>query len=179
MAPPKSEPRDRFLTHVRQAAGCWEWTAGRTPEGYGKFWLNGRTIGAHRAAWLLFVGPIPEGICVMHTCDNPPCVRWTDHLELGSYAMNRVDMIGKARWKAPNPKRPRGDDHWRRQKPWLVPRGEQLKQSKITELQAKDIIRRVSAGEIMERLAPEFGITPEGVSAVVRGKTWKHLQRPG
>jgi hypothetical protein len=54
---------------------CWMWTANKTPAGgYGMFWLNGRSIGAHRMAYELEVGPIPEGLTIDHVCGVPGCV---------------------------------------------------------------------------------------------------------
>lgn len=91
-------PRDRFLLQTSRAVdGCLLWTGALTTgpgrgEGYGSFRLDGRQIGAHRAAWLLFVGPIPDGLTIDHACHNEAlrvgrcaggpcthrrCVEWT------------------------------------------------------------------------------------------------------
>lgn len=70
--------RARFWIKVDKSGDCWLWTAGRTPEGYGKFWLDGRTVLAHRVAFELGHGPIPDGLQLDHLCRVRHCVR---HLE--------------------------------------------------------------------------------------------------
>ena len=72
----------RFWSKVaKQDVGCWEWTAYRNKAGYGRFMLNAnRCVRAHRLAYELTIGPIPEGLMLDHLCCNPACVR-PDHLE--------------------------------------------------------------------------------------------------
>lgn len=61
--------------------GCWEWTGSKYPNGYGRCYVGGgRRVGAHRASYEHFVGPIPEGLVINHLCENKACVR-PDHLE--------------------------------------------------------------------------------------------------
>lgn len=104
--PKPTDETVRFWQHVRKATtGCWEWTGGRTPivrgrGGYGKFRRNNprRMELAHRVAWELAHGPIPPGQDVLHSCDNPPCVR-KDHLFLGTNQDNSDDMVSKGRRK--------------------------------------------------------------------------------
>ena len=89
----------RFLVKVgpQTATGCQEWTASlRGANNYGSFWLGGRNINAHRAAWLLFKGKVGDGLCVLHTCDNPSCVN-TDHLYLGTQKDNSLDRKRRGR----------------------------------------------------------------------------------
>jgi DNA-binding XRE family transcriptional regulator len=72
---------ERFWAKVDASGDCWEWIAPRTPAGYGQFQLTShRRIAAHRFAWEILVGPIPEGLQLDHLCRNPPCVN-PDHLE--------------------------------------------------------------------------------------------------
>lgn len=76
--------------------GCWIWTGARFPFGYGAIKIGGRPRGAHRTAWELVNGPIPEGLNVLHHCDNPPCVN-PAHLFLGTLRDNALDMFAKGR----------------------------------------------------------------------------------
>jgi len=98
---------ERFWSKVDKdtSSGCWLWTAGKTPLGYGIFqvktekcmgWGHWKSVRAHRFAWELTYGLIPEGMNVLHKCDNPPCVRPT-HLFLGTQKDNVRDMIHKGR----------------------------------------------------------------------------------
>ena len=61
---------DRFWSKADRSSDCWLWTAGRFPQGYGQFKLDGRPQAAHRVAYELVVGPIPEGLELDHTCHN-------------------------------------------------------------------------------------------------------------
>lgn len=89
---------ERFLKFVTQepTSGCSLWTGGYNDHGYGKFTMSGKTIAAHRAAYILFVGPIKDGLVVMHSCDNPSCVNH-EHLKLGTQSENIMDASKKKR----------------------------------------------------------------------------------
>lgn len=76
----KSLPITRFLSKVNKTDQCWLWTSPLNPNGYGYFLLNGRSMTAHRAAHLLFTGPIPTGTVVDHLCRLKACVN-PAHLE--------------------------------------------------------------------------------------------------
>ena len=78
---------------------CIEWQGSRDRQGYGKAWKNGANARAHRVAWEEANGPIPEGMCVLHHCDNPPCIN-PDHLFLGTRGDNARDMVKKGRHKS-------------------------------------------------------------------------------
>ncbi len=78
---------------------CWEWTGGRHPSGYGQIWIGGKYgshIYAHRASWEINGHKIPDGMCVLHHCDNPPCVN-PAHLFIGTQADNMRDKQAKGR----------------------------------------------------------------------------------
>lgn len=136
---------------MKKAEGCWEWTGCLSDTGYGTFYIAPKNRGAHQAAWLLFVGPIPEGMCVLHKCDNRKCVR-PDHLFIGSKRDNSRDMAAKNRHHVPGLK---GEDH-----------GE----AKLTNAQVEQIKARLHAGEKGNRLAKEYGVSVSLISLIKLGK---------
>jgi hypothetical protein len=143
---------------------CWEWTGYRGAMGHGQIqaeFPDRRITGSHRAAWMLTNGPIPDGLHVLHKCDNPPCCN-PSHLFLGTQADNNRDCFKKKRsvhFVARN-SWPRGDSSWR---------------SKITDAQALEILALVKAGNPRETLAPKYGITASAITKIINGKSRKHL----
>ena len=89
----------RFWGRVRKTAGCWIWRH-RAPGGYATFATNGRGSchPAHRVSWFIAYGEIPIGVCVLHRCDNPRCIR-PDHLFLGTPQDNSDDKVAKGRYR--------------------------------------------------------------------------------
>lgn len=80
---------DRLLHYSAWAeSGCLEWTGHRVGKGYGRVRDHDRKLLAHRAAYALWVGPIPEGLQVLHWCDNPPCIN-PEHLHVGTNQENQ------------------------------------------------------------------------------------------
>ena len=129
-------------------AGCWEWTGWRRGD-YGGFWDGYRHVFAHRFAWELWVGPIPEGLCVCHHCDNPPCVN-PAHLFVGTSTDNNRDMIAKGR----------------------EARGERSGRAKLTDKAVAEIRDSLERPYI---LAKRYGVSLSTISTARTGRSWKHL----
>lgn len=75
---------------------CWLWTEGVSPRGYGKVWWKGKTERSSRVAWMIYKGPIPDTMLVLHKCDTPSCVN-PEHLFLGNHKINAADKVAKGR----------------------------------------------------------------------------------
>lgn len=87
----------RFWSKVEKSdSGCWIWSAYRDPKGYGTFGFKGKVQKAHRVAYQLAIGPIPEGAHVLHSCDTPPCVN-PAHLRAGTRSDNMRDKVLRGR----------------------------------------------------------------------------------
>lgn len=134
--------RRRFWAKVEMGPFCWEWRGSLNTGGYGNLTAASRAKLAHRASWEMHFGPIPDGLCVMHRCDNRRCVN-PAHLVLGTYLDNNRDGFAKGRM------RPRGK----------VP---------LTEAQQQEICARWLEGAKAAHLGREFGITPQGIARMVR-----------
>lgn len=98
-------PQEQFWAKVAVSDGCWTWTAATDRDGYGKFTdhSNGRRMHAHRFAYELLVGEVPEGLELDHLCRNRACVR-PDHLEPVTHLENvrRSRAMLQAREVTPN-----------------------------------------------------------------------------
>lgn len=102
---------ERFHTKYTVCeSGCWEWNGYRMPKGYGRFSVANMKIEAHRVSYIMHHGPVPEGLHVMHSCDNAPCVN-PAHLSVGTAAQNVADQHARGRARPayscnpPNPER--------------------------------------------------------------------------
>jgi hypothetical protein len=78
---------ERFWRKVAKGEDCWEWTAGRNGADYGAFRADGRAQRAHRFAYELLIGPIPDGLHIDHLCRNRGCVN-PAHMEVVTNAIN-------------------------------------------------------------------------------------------
>ena len=92
---------DAFWKKVDISGDCWEWVGSRLPKGYGRIGFKDETgkhiVLAHRFSYETFIGLIPEGLFVCHSCDNPPCIR-PSHLWLGTKKDNAQDSVKKGRF---------------------------------------------------------------------------------
>lgn len=88
-----------FMDRIHKTDLCWVWIGARTGSGYGAHKFRGvRAHLAHRESYIRFVGEIPKGKLLMHSCDNPACVN-PSHLTVGTYKDNIQDAIKKKRFK--------------------------------------------------------------------------------
>lgn len=139
------------------STGCVEWESSRNERGYGSFWTGGRSVKAHRFAWELHNGPVPEGMLVCHTCDNPTCCN-VEHLFLGTNADNSDDKVAKGRQAAV--------------------RGERQGNAKLSEKNIETIRILLVDGLSQRKIAVMFGIDQTTVSKINRGKNWRHVKAP-
>src|SRR5262245_30204175 len=102
---PWRDPKAELMKRVKlRDDGCWVWMGNTMKkDGYGYLTINKQSWLAHRLSWVTFRGPIPDGLCVCHHCDNPPCIN-PDHLFLGTIRDNIHDALNKGRpWAAASP----------------------------------------------------------------------------
>ena len=96
LTPTDIERFNNFIEKPDAPDACWIWKGGRVKTGYGRFYVNGKHIYAHRYSYEIHIGKIPPNKIVLHSCDNPPCVN-PKHLSLGSHQDNSFDMVKKTR----------------------------------------------------------------------------------
>lgn len=137
---------------------CWPWLAGLagSGSGHGQFWrpANKRSQPehAHRSSWRINVGPIPRGKCVLHRCDNPPCVN-PKHLFLGTRADNMRDMKSKDRQA----------------------RGCQKPNAKLSDRLVQEMRFLVASGLPQKDVAEAHGISRGLMSEIINRKKWAHV----
>ena len=143
---------ERFWSKVSKGGPdeCWNWLAWCDSGGYGSISTTNGYTSAHRVSWELHKGPIPKGMHVLHSCDNPPCINPL-HLFLGTQMDNMKDCIAKGR----------------------MPRGEDKVNAKLTEQNVLEI--RVS-NETQAVLAKRYGVSCCVVSMTKRHLIWRHVE---
>jgi len=141
----------RFWPKVKKTKTCWLWTAATDDCGYGFFRKESRGMmcRAHRVAWELEHGPIPDTMQVLHTCDNPACVN-PDHLWLGTHADNMHDKVRKGRVS-------------------FGPQdGENNPASTLSDEEVTEIRREYATGNCTQRmLAGKYGVAQPTISKLV------------
>lgn len=158
-----SKDIERFWSKVRitnNPNDCWEWQASGLEKGYGTFYVNKKKYLSHRVSWQMAFGKIPEGLKVLHECDNPKCVNPL-HLFLGTQKDNMEDMTEKGRRasadKIRNP-------------------GEKNGSHKLTAGQVQVIRNKYSSGGTSHRkLAKEMNIGTTQISRILKHESWKDL----
>lgn len=156
----KKSLKERFEAKVvvNPDSGCWEWTAARQSCGYGNIKVDGKAAKAHRVSYGMYVGEIPEGIHVLHKCDNRKCVN-PEHLFLGTNADNVADKVAKNRQYGGGAKR-----------------GEEHGGSKLTDLQVEEIRELYTLGGYSQHyLGRLFGVGQQQVSRIIHNQQRTYL----
>jgi hypothetical protein len=135
--------------------GCWEWDGLVHKTGYGVLYTGGKEIKAHRAAYTVWNGAIPEGLFVCHTCDNRRCIN-PAHLFAGTNSDNMQDMASKGRSG--------------------VRYGTANHATKIDEAAVRDIRTRRDNGEILKTIAADYGISLNQVSMIGARTSWRWVK---
>lgn len=152
-------PEERFWRFVEKSEGCWKWT-GNKASGYGRFAVGAKADGyflAHRFSWTLHNNQeIPEGMFVMHKCDNPECTN-PEHLILGTPKENTQDMIAKGRKRTVAPV-------------GLGNGKSLLDEEKVRLIRQSDLPHTV--------IARQLGVSAGCVRGVRIGRTWSHVSFP-
>ncbi len=144
---------ERFDSFVmpEPMSGCFLWIGGTDADGYGCFWYEGKTVKAHKMSWIMNFGSIPDNQCVLHKCDNPPCIN-PNHLFLGSNKDNTQDSIKKNRR--------------------AIFYGDENPVSKLT---STDVALIRTSKTKQQILAKELGVTRSLISMVRNRKIWRHI----
>ena len=149
---------ERFFRQLEKTVSCWIWKGRSAGKGYGSIGLGGKgakSILAHRLSYQIHKGPIPEGMVVMHSCDNPRCVN-PDHLDAGTQSQNIKDAFALGR-KINLPSGLKGESHGA---------------SKLTE----KIVLEIRESKVsMSKLAALHGVVKSTIERIRYRKTWRHI----
>lgn len=151
-------PQQRFWSNVNKSHpdSCWEWQGVINSNGYGTLKVGQRAWLATRLLWTWLHGEIPQGMCVLHKCDNPPCVN-PDHLFLGTRKDNYDDMVAKGRLNRA--------------------RGEHQGSAKMTADKVRELRRLYEKeGKTQIEISGIMGIHQTTVSRIIERRTWKHVK---
>lgn len=144
-----------FWKYVRKGPHCWAWVGDTAPRGYGRVWNRGGNptrFAAHRLSYMLHYGDIPDGLCVLHACDNPNCVR-PDHLHLGTNMDNSREAMSRGR----------------------LSRGTDRPAAKLTDAVVKAMRVSYSEGLRVCDLARRYGVTWHTAERAIHGVHWGHV----
>ena len=136
-------------------SGCHEWTGAVGSHGYGNVNFGGKFWKAHRLAWTEQRGEIPDGLCVLHSCDNTKCCN-PDHLFLGTKLDNYADMRAKGRERKAQ--------------------GERHHHSCLSDESVCRIREAYLYGARQVDLAAAHDTEQSNISAIVRRSAWTHLE---
>jgi len=149
------KPRFEEKYVINETSGCWIWTGAKLPSGYGQIKIPGarKQVYAHRLAWMLHRGEVPQKMRVLHKCDNPTCVN-PEHLFLGSSRDNMQDMKRKGRHLY----------------------GERNVEAKLKTEQVERIKTLLAGSEFTQlELAKMYSVSPMTISRIARGERWAHV----
>lgn len=155
---------DRFWRKVQKSDGCWIWMGANDGRGYGSIREAGRgspLLKAHRVSWLLHFGDPPRELCVLHRCDNPPCVN-PGHLFLGTLSDNSRDAAAKGRLSL-------------QVRPERACRAERHRSAKLTTSLVRQIRALRAEGWTQCALAERFRVSQAAISLVLLGRTWRSV----
>ena len=144
---------ENFWSKVEKGEGCWNWTAAKDTSGYGKFanWPLGFER-SHRISWSLHHGPVPQGMCVLHRCDNRLCVN-PDHLFIGTRDDNNKDRMRKGRGGSAS--------------------GVRNGNSKLNPIQVDEIRLHYALGATFRELATKYQIDWKTAKQIALRQIWK------
>ena len=146
----RTDPEVRFMRFVKERRnGCWEWQSTKMTYGYGTFSYEGKKVSAHRWAYQWFIGEIPRGHDVMHSCDNTSCVN-PEHLSTGTRSENMRQCARRGRHVS------------RKGTPSLTPK------------EVKEIRKLKGRYEYAE-IGEMYGVTAGNIGHIMNRRSWGHV----